>query len=158
MLSNKLKTLPQLLKALKRLKRKNKRIVFTNGCFDILHMGHIAYLTKAKSLGDVLVIGLNSDSSVRRLKGKNRPVVKEKNRAMVLSALEVIDFIVIFSNLTPFNLIKAIKPDVLVKGGDWKVKDIVGSGIVKSYGGKVKSLAYMKGFSTKGLIKRIKSS
>lgn len=158
MLSNKLKTLPQLLKALKRLKRKNKRIVFTNGCFDILHMGHIAYLTKAKSLGDVLVIGLNSDSSVRRLKGKNRPVVKEKNRAMVLSALEFIDFIVIFSNLTPFNLIKAIKPDVLVKGGDWKVKDIVGSGIVKSYGGKVKSLAYMKGFSTKGLIKRIKSS
>jgi len=158
MLSNKLKTLPELLKALKKLKQKNKKIVFTNGCFDILHMGHIAYLTEAKSLGDILVIGLNSDNSVRRLKGKTRPVVKEKDRAMVLSALESIDFIVIFSGLTPFSLIKAIKPDVLVKGGDWKVKDIVGSGIVKSYGGKVKSLAYIKGFSTRGLIKRIKAS
>ena len=136
----------------------NKKIVFTNGCFDILHHGHVNYLTKAKSLGDVLVVGLNSDSSVRRLKGKNRPIVTQKNRAKVLSALASVDFVVIFNNLTPLNLIKAIKPDVLVKGGDWKTKDIVGADFVRSYGGRIKSLPYIKGFSTKDLIRKIKSS
>jgi len=156
MLCKKVKTLPELVRILKKLRQKKKKIVFTNGCFDILHAGHIAYLTKARSMGDVLVIGLNSDSSVRRLKGKKRPVVKEKNRAAVLSALGLVDFIVIFSSLTPFNLIKVIRPDVLVKGGDWKVKNIVGSNIVKSYGGRVKSLPYIKGFSTKDLIRKIR--
>jgi len=156
MLCKKVKTLPELVRILKKLRQKKKKIVFTNGCFDILHAGHIAYLTKARSMGDVLVIGLNSDSSVRRLKGKKRPVVKEKNRAAVLSALGLVDFIVIFSSLTRFNLIKVIRPDVLVKGGDWKVKNIVGSNIVKSYGGRVKSLPYIKGFSTKDLIRKIR--
>lgn len=157
MLYSKIKTLSSLVLALKTFKKKNKKIVFTNGCFDLLHVGHVSYLEKAKSLGDILVIGLNSDSSVKSLKGKKRPVVSQKDRAKVLSALTFVDFVVIFSSLTPINLIKAIQPDVLVKGGDWKVKDIVGYDIVKSCGGKVKSLPYIKGFSTKGLLSRIKS-
>jgi rfaE bifunctional protein nucleotidyltransferase chain/domain len=155
MLFNKIKTLPNVLIAVKRQKEKNKRIVFTNGCFDILHAGHIAYLSKAKSLGDILVIGLNSDNSVKRLKGKSRPIVPQKNRAIVLAALEAVDFVVIFKELTPLKLIKAIKPDILVKGGDWKKEDIVGSNLVESYGGKVRSLPYVKGLSTAGLIAKI---
>jgi D-beta-D-heptose 7-phosphate kinase/D-beta-D-heptose 1-phosphate adenosyltransferase len=108
-------------------------------------------------LGDILVVGLNSDGSVRKLKGRNRPIVKEKDRARVLSALASVDFVVIFNSPTPFGLIKALRPDVLVKGGDWKREDIVGGKLVRSYGGRVKSLSYLKGFSTKGLIKRIAS-
>jgi len=158
MLCAKIKTLSQLKKVLKKYKARKKRIVFTNGCFDILHPGHVSYLQKARSLGGALVIGLNSDLSVRNLKGKSRPVVSERNRAMVLSALSCVDFIVVFDSFTPIRLIKAISPDVLVKGGDWKIKEIVGSDFVKSYGGTVKSLPYLKGFSTKGLIKKIKSS
>lgn len=153
----KIKNLPGLKKALKKYKAK-KKIVFTNGCFDLLHVGHVLYLEKARTLGDALIIGLNSDSSVKKLKGRSRPLVGQKNRARVLSALSCVDFIVIFSALTPLNLIKKIKPDVLVKGGDWKIKDIVGADFVRSYGGTVKSLPYLKGFSTKGLIKKIKSS
>jgi len=154
---NKLKTLPELKKALTKIKAKNATVVFTNGCFDLVHAGHINYLQKAKSLGDILVVGLNSDGSARKLKGKKRPLVAQKNRAMVLSALACVDFIVIFNSLTPLDLIKAIKPGVLVKGGDWKTKDIVGSGFVLSYGGSVKSLPYIKGFSTSKLIRKIKS-
>jgi len=155
---NKIKTLPELLKALKKLRARHKRIVFTNGCFDILHAGHVNYLAGARFLGDALVVGLNSDDSVRRLKGKGRPIVTQKNRAKVLAALACVDFIVVFNNPTPFDLIKAIKPDVLVKGGDWKIKDIVGGRFVRSCGGRVKSLPYIKGFSTKALIRKIKTS
>ncbi|MFC1666657.1 D-glycero-beta-D-manno-heptose 1-phosphate adenylyltransferase [Candidatus Omnitrophota bacterium] len=158
MLYNKIKNLPELTKALKNLKVRNKTIVFTNGCFDILHVGHVSYLTKAKSMGDVLVVGLNSDSCTRKLKGKKRPIVSQKNRAKILSALSAVDFIVIFDSLTPYKLIKTLRPDVLVKGGDWKIKTIVGADFVRSYGGLVKSLPYKEGFSTKGLIKKIKSS
>ncbi len=158
MLSNKIKTLPSAVNAIKKLKQKNKKIVFTNGCFDILHAGHISYLEKAKSLGSALVIGLNSDSSVKRIKGKSRPVVSQKNRAILLAALETVDMVIIFGELTPLKLIKAIKPDVLVKGGDWKKKDIVGSDFVESYGGKVKSLAYVKGLSTRSLISKIQNN
>ncbi len=158
MLCNKIKTLPKLIKTLKSLKAKKRRVVFTNGCFDILHVGHIEYLSKARSLGDFLVVGLNSDKSVRKLKGSKRPVVSQKNRAKVLSALSAVDFVVIFNDLTPIDLIKTIKPDVLVKGGDWKIKDIVGSDFVRSCGGTVKSLCYIKGFSTRNLIKKIKSA
>ena len=140
---------------LKKLRARHKRIVFTNGCFDILHAGHVNYLARARSLGDALVVGLNSDGSVRRLKGKARPIVTQKNRARVLAALACVDFIVVFNNPTPFDLIKAIKPDVLVKGGDWKIKDIVGGRFVRSCGGRVKSLPYIKGFSTKALIRKI---
>ncbi|MFC1624288.1 D-glycero-beta-D-manno-heptose 1-phosphate adenylyltransferase [Candidatus Omnitrophota bacterium] len=152
-----IKTISELKKVLKNLRAEGRRVVFTNGCFDILHAGHVSYLERAKSLADILIVGLNSDTSVRRLKGSKKPLVKEIDRAKVLLALRAVDFVVIFSSLTPFNLIKAVKPDVLAKGGDWKVKDIVGGQFVRSYGGTVKSLPYVKGFSTKGLIRKIKS-
>ena len=160
MLYNKVKTLPKLTKILKeiRLKNKKRKIIFTNGCFDILHAGHVTYLEQAKSMGDILIVGLNSDRSVRRLKGQSRPIVTEKHRAGVISGLGCVDFVVIFSPMTPFALIKAIKPDVLVKGGDWNAKDIVGADIVHSYGGIVKSLPYIKGVSTRGLIEKIKNT
>jgi len=155
MLSEKIKTLPAAAGVIKKLKKKNKKIVFTNGCFDILHAGHAGYLSKAKSLGDVLVVGLNSDVSVRSIKGKSRPIVPQKNRAILLAALEAVDFVVIFGESTPLKLIKAVKPDVLVKGGDWKEESIIGADFVKSYGGRVKSLQYVKGLSTRGLIDKI---
>lgn len=155
---SKIKTASELKSALKKLKTERKTIVFTNGCFDILHAGHVSYLERAKSLGDILVVGLNSDSSVKRLKGKMRPIINQKNRAMVLSALECVDFVVIFSSLTPLNLIKLINPDILVKGGDWKVNDIVGGDFVQRSGGSVKSLPYIKGLSTKSIIEKIKLS
>ncbi|PIP68424.1 MAG: D-glycero-beta-D-manno-heptose 1-phosphate adenylyltransferase [Candidatus Omnitrophica bacterium CG_4_9_14_0_2_um_filter_42_8] len=158
MLSNKIKTLPQIAGAIKKLKQKNKKIVFTNGCFDILHAGHVNYLAKAKSLGDTLVIGLNSDGSVKKLKGKSRPVIAQKNRAILLAALEAVDIVVVFNDMTPLKLIKLVKPDVLVKGGDWKKEDIVGSDFVESYGGKVKSLVYIKGFSTRNIISKIQNN
>jgi len=131
MLSKKIKTLPCAVNDIKKLRQKDKTVVFTNGCFDILHAGHISYLSKAKSLGDILVIGLNSDSSVRKLKGASKPVISQKNRAILLGALEAVDFIVIFNELTPLKLIKAIKPDVLVKGGDWEKENIVGADFVE---------------------------
>jgi D-beta-D-heptose 7-phosphate kinase/D-beta-D-heptose 1-phosphate adenosyltransferase len=152
---SKLKSLRSLLAALKKEKRSNKKIVFTNGCFDILHVGHIRYLKQAKSLGDRLVIGLNADASVRKLKGPSRPLNSEKDRAEVLSALECVDHIVFFREDTPETLIRAVRPHFLVKGGDWKKKDIVGSEFVESYGGKVLSLQFVKGFSTTGLLEKI---
>ncbi len=153
---SKLKSLQTLLSFLKKDRSKSKRIVFTNGCFDILHTGHIRYLTRARALGDLLVIGLNSDASVRRLKGPKRPVTGQNERAEVLSALSCVDHVVLFDEDTPLSLIKAIRPYFLVKGGDWKKEAIVGSSFVESYGGKVKSLPYIKGFSTTGLIEKIK--
>jgi len=155
---DKLKTLHKLTRILRKFRAKGKNIVFTNGCFDILHAGHIAYLQRARSLGKILIVGLNSDESVRRLKGEKRPLVSQKHRARVLSALACVDYIVIFSGPTPVDLIKAIRPDILVKGGDWKVRDIVGARFVRSYGGTVKALPYIKGFSTSDFIKRIKLS
>ena len=155
--NKKIKNLPNAVTAIRKLQKNNKKIVFTNGCFDILHAGHVNYLSKAKSLGDVLVIGLNSDSSVKKLKGKTRPVVSQKNRALLLAALEVVDFVVVFNEPTPAKLIKAVKPDILVKGGDWKKEEIVGAEFVESYGGKVKSLAYIKGLSTRDLIAKIQA-
>ena len=157
MLSNKIKTLPQIAGAVKKLKQKNKKIVFTNGCFDILHAGHVSYLLKAKSLGDALVVGLNSDGSVKKLKGQSRPIIAQKDRAILLAALEAVDLVVIFNDLTPLKLIKLVKPDVLVKGGDWKKENIVGSDFVESYGGKVKSLEYIKGLSTRSIISKIRA-
>ncbi|MFH1853779.1 MAG: D-glycero-beta-D-manno-heptose 1-phosphate adenylyltransferase [Candidatus Omnitrophota bacterium] len=153
----KIKTLAGIKKIIKTVKGREK-IVFTNGCFDILHPGHVDYLSKAKALGDILIVGLNSDSSVRKLKGKCRPITPQNDRARVLSALESVDFVVIFSEPTPIRLIKALRPDVLVKGGDWAVKDIVGADFVQSRGGTVKSLPYLKGYSTKSIINKIKKS
>lgn len=136
---------------------KNKKIVFTNGCFDILHRGHISYLNEAKAQGDILVLGLNSDASVKRLKGPTRPVNSEQDRKFVMENLRAIDFVEIFTEDTPFNLIKNISPAVLVKGGDWKPEQIIGSDIVLASGGEVKSLNFIDGFSTTSTIEKIQT-
>jgi D-beta-D-heptose 7-phosphate kinase/D-beta-D-heptose 1-phosphate adenosyltransferase len=138
------------------LREQNKKIVFTNGCFDILHRGHIEYLTKAKEFGDVLIVGLNSDTSVKRLKGKDRPINSESDRARILDALKPVDYVVIFEEDTPLRLIQMVKPDVLVKGGDYKVEEIVGSEFVMSYGGKVEIIPFVEGKSTTKIIQKIK--
>ena len=138
------------------LKQDRKRVVFTNGCFDILHAGHVHYLEKAKKLGDELVVGLNSDSSVKALKGNSRPVNNLEQRAKVLSSLQCVDKVVSFSDETPLKLIKAIKPDVLVKGGDYKVKDVVGHKEIKSWGGVVKIIPLVPGLSTTKIIKKLR--
>jgi D-beta-D-heptose 7-phosphate kinase/D-beta-D-heptose 1-phosphate adenosyltransferase len=138
-----------------KLRARGKKIVFTNGCFDILHAGHVRYLKKARTLGDVLVVGLNSDKSVRAIKGPTRPVVGQKDRAEVLSGLECVDYITVFGESTPFKLIKAVRPDVLVKGADWKAGNIVGSDFVGSYGGKTVTASLVKGRSTSGIIGKI---
>jgi D-beta-D-heptose 7-phosphate kinase/D-beta-D-heptose 1-phosphate adenosyltransferase len=127
---------------------KPQTTVFTNGCFDILHSGHVLYLEEAKALGDILIVGLNSDESVRRLKGEARPINSQDDRAIVLAGLASVDYVIIFEEDTPYNLIKAIQPDILVKGGDWQVKDIVGHDIVLNKGGIVKSLSFIEGKST----------
>ncbi|MBI5847307.1 MAG: D-glycero-beta-D-manno-heptose 1-phosphate adenylyltransferase [Nitrospirae bacterium] len=133
-----------------RLRKDGKKIVFTNGCFDILHAGHVRYLSQARKLGDVLVIGLNSDASVSGIK-PGRPINTEKNRAAVLSALASVDYVVIFSEKTPYNLIKSVRPEVLVKGGDWRREEIVGSDIAK----ETLSLPFVKGLSTTRIIEKI---
>jgi len=155
-MKSKLKTWEEITSIIKELKSQNKKIVFTNGCFDILHSGHVQYLEEAKELGDILILGLNSDSSVKRLKGNDRPINNEIERATVLSALCTISHIVIFKEDTPYKLINHIKPDILVKGGDWKPEDIVGSDIVSSYNGEVKSLSFVDGKSTTDIINKLK--
>ena len=132
------------------------KIVFTNGCFDIIHSGHVSYLKKAKELGDFLVVGLNSDESVKRLKGEGRPVISEIDRADVLLGLESVDMVIGFKEDDPLRLIKDIRPDVLVKGGDWDVENIIGADFVKKNGGEVYSLPYKEGCSTSDIINRIK--
>ncbi len=151
----KIVSLVLLKKKLKRLRP--RRIVFTNGCFDLLHYGHVAYLEAAKKRGDVLVVGLNTDASVRRLKGRGRPVTPQKERAAVLAALACVDYVTLFSDDTPLRLIEAVCPDVLVKGGDWKTSQIVGASCVTACGGRVLILPLVKGRSTTGLLKRIKN-
>lgn len=126
----------------------NFKIIFTNGCFDILHEGHVRYLAEAKSLGNKLIVGINSDESVRKLKGADRPIHSEKSRAIVLAGLESVDAVIIFNEDTPLELITKIRPDVLVKGGDWSVEQIVGSDVVLKNGGSVLSLSFYKGHST----------
>ncbi len=137
------------------LRRRGKTLVFTNGCFDILHAGHVAYLEKAKGLGDVLIVGLNSDASVRRLKGPKRPLNSQKDRLKVLAALEPVDYVALFSDDTPLRLIKAVRPHVLVKGADWKKGQIVGAKEVESWKGKVKRVPLLPGRSTSGLLQKI---
>lgn len=147
---HKIRPLNELADIVSDLKSRGKKIVFTNGCFDLLHIGHTRYLREAGKLGDTLIVGLNSDNSVRRLKPQ-RPINEEAHRAEVLAALEMVDYITIFSEDTPYNLIKTIRPDVLVKGGDWKKEDIVGSDLVA----EVHSLPYVQGISTTVIIERI---
>ena len=135
--------------------RKDHKVVFTNGCFDILHAGHVAYLQEAKQQGDLLVVGLNSDASVARLKGPTRPIQNQDDRAFILSALACVDHVVIFDEETPLSLIEAVKPDVLVKGGDWRIDQIVGSDFVLARGGEVKSLQFVEGRSTTRIVEKI---
>lgn len=156
-MKSKIKTAAGLAAIIRRYRSRGKRTVFTNGCFDILHVGHIDYLERARRLGDILVVGLNSDSSVRGIKGPSRPVNNQADRARVLAALKSVDFVTIFNEPTPERLIKKLSPDILVKGGDWKVRDIVGGDFVKSRGGKVARVPFVKGYSTTGLLKRIAS-
>ena len=131
------------------------KIVFSNGCFDILHRGHVEYLSKAADLGDVLIIGLNTDASVRRLKGESRPVNGQESRALLLAALSFVDAVVFFDEDTPYNLINKVQPDVLVKGKDYKPEDVVGYDIVTSKGGKVITIDLVDGFSTTNIINKI---
>lgn len=141
----------------RRLRKRGKRIIFTNGCFDILHAGHVDYLSRAKKMGDVLVVGLNSDSSTRKLKGPGRPVNSEQDRARVLSALSCVDHIVIFNEETPRKLIGIVRPHILVKGADWPLPSIAGRKEVLSWGGQVRRIRLLKGRSTSGILKKVKS-
>ncbi len=148
-------SLKRLLEELAPLRERGAKVVFTNGCFDIIHAGHVRYLKKARSLGDLLVVGLNSDRSVRTIKGEKRPIVGERERAEVLSSLEPVDYVVKFNDPTPIKLIEAIRPDVLVKGADWKKGEIVGAGVVKKSGGRVARVRLVKGLSTTNIVERI---
>lgn len=150
----KIKNLKELEKDISRLKRKGKKIIFTNGCFDILHLGHLKILNVAKRKGDILIVGLNSDSSIRKIKGSKRPILTQKTRARLLASMIQVDYVVIFSEATPYNLIKRIKPDILVKGDDWKKDKIVGNELVK----KVYCVKLCSGHSTTRIINKIKKS
>ena len=149
--------LQALLDARCKMKQAGKRLVFTNGCFDLLHAGHVRYLSEARALGDALVVALNSDRSVRALKGEGRPILNEQERLEVIAALEAVDYVIGFDEETPRELIAALLPDVLVKGGDWPLDQIVGRDEVEAAGGKVLSLPYVEGSSTTEIIERIKS-
>lgn len=155
MSSYKIKNISQLEKIIRNSKKSGKRIVFTNGCFDILHAGHIRYLQKAAQKGDLLMVAVNSDSSVRQIKEKGRPITPQADRAAIVAALECVDYVTIFAETTPLKIIKRLRPHVLVKGGDWKLTQIVGKGLVESHGGKVLTVPYTKGRSTKSFISKI---
>ena len=149
--------IPQLIDERNRLKRSGKRLVMTNGCFDIIHPGHISYLRQAKSLGDCLAIALNSDRAVKELKGPKRPILNEIERCEVISAFEMVDYAVIFDDVSPQSVIAAVLPDVLVKGGDWTIDRIIGRAEVEAAGGTVISLPYIEGSSTTDIVDRILS-
>ncbi|MDB5192537.1 MAG: rfaE2 [Segetibacter sp.] len=156
LIPNKIFTLPQLLKEVKKLRFLEKSIVFTNGCFDILHVGHIASLSQAASEGDYLIVGLNSDASVKRLKGPERPVNNEGSRALLMASLAIVDAVVLFEEDTPLAIVKAIMPDVMVKGGDYTIEQIEGAKEVTENGGKVVINPIVPGFSTTGIIEQIR--
>lgn len=147
-------TPPDLTTVLNQWRREKKKIVFTNGCFDLLHIGHVRYLAEAKKLGDVLIVGVNSDDSVKRLKGPQRPIQTQSDRAEILMGLKSVDHAEIFTQDTPEELIRKVHPDILVKGGDWKVEQIVGGTYVQSYGGQVWSLNFIEGRSTTQIIEK----
>ena len=144
-----------LKRIVRRLKQNGKRIVFTNGCFDILHYGHVKYLQDARNKGDYLVVAVNSDSSIKRIKAKNRPVIGQSDRLKMVAALSSVDFVVLFNADNPLRLIKALKPDILVKGADWSKQKIIGADFVKSYGGRVLTVNSVKGRSTSAIIEKI---
>ena len=146
----------QLRIAVDEARRRGEKIVFTNGCFDILHAGHVDYLSEARSLGDRVIVAVNDDASVTRLKGKGRPIIQLDRRMTMLAALASVDWVVSFSEDTPRNLLKTLKPDVLVKGGDYEVEEVVGADIVKSYQGEVRVLKFVEGYSTSALVEKIR--
>jgi D-glycero-beta-D-manno-heptose 1-phosphate adenylyltransferase len=148
----------KLIARIKALKKRGKKIVFTNGCYDILHAGHVRFLKKAGAMGDVLVLALNSDSSVKRVKGRARPITPQDERAELMSALIPVDIVTVFYEDDPYNIINDIKPDVLVKGGDWALDRIIGADIVKENGGVVRNIKYVKGRSTTNIIRQVLES
>lgn len=151
----KIKTVQELLPLLAILRAVGRKIVFTNGCFDLIHTGHTRYLATARSLGDVLVVAVNSDVSVRGIKGKKRPINAEADRMETLAALEAVDFVTLFEEADPYRIISELQPDVLVKGGDWPVEKIIGRDVVEARGGKVVNVPYVEGASTTGIIEKI---
>jgi len=155
MLSAKIKSQIQLKHLADSLRKRGKKIVFTNGCFDILHFGHAKYLEEAKKKGDILVVAVNSDASIKRIKGKMRPVVKQKDRVALVAALESVDYVTVFNDDTPIKVIKLIRPDILIKGADWSKFNIVGADFVGTYGASVQTVRLVKGISTTRLIKKI---
>ena len=154
-MKGKIQTREELQRLIHNFKKSGKRIVFTNGCFDILHVGHVRYLEQAKSLGDVLVVGINSDRSVRGLKGPRRPILPVEERGEILSGLGCTDYITVFDEPTPFELISLLQPDVLVKGGDWTPEQVVGREVVEGSGGRVVILPFVEGSSTTNIIETI---
>jgi D-glycero-beta-D-manno-heptose 1-phosphate adenylyltransferase len=154
---NAIKTREEIISVRKQLRAENKKVVFTNGVFDILHSGHIDYLTKSKALGDVLIVGLNSDKSVKNIKGDKRPIINEEDRAVILASLKPVDFVVLFDEDTPAKLIDAIIPDVLVKGADWALDKIEGRETVLKNGGEVKNIKFINEQSTSKIIQKILS-
>ena len=152
---NEIKSRDEIKIIRQKLIKENKKVVFTNGCFDILHSGHVDYLTKAKALGDILVVGLNSDKSIREIKGEKRPIVNEHNRGIILAALKPVDYIVLFDEETPADLIDDIIPDILVKGADWDINKIVGKDTVLNNGGEVKTIEFVNDQSTSKIIDTI---
>ena len=155
-LKTKLKPFEIIKNEINSLQQQGKKIVFTNGCFDILHAGHVDIFQQARNLGDALVVAVNSDISIKKIKGEKRPVVPQAQRMQVLAALEAIDYVVIFDEENPLKIIKEIQPDILVKGGDWPVETIVGREIVEKKGGKVLSIPLMEGISTTNIIEEVK--
>ncbi|PIW69537.1 MAG: D-glycero-beta-D-manno-heptose 1-phosphate adenylyltransferase [Ignavibacteriales bacterium CG12_big_fil_rev_8_21_14_0_65_30_8] len=154
-MTNNIKTLNKFLPIREELKKTNKKVVFTNGCFDIIHAGHIDYLNKAKNLGDILLVGVNSDRSVNNIKGENRPIIPEDERALIISNLKPVDYVILFDEDTPEKLIEGIIPDILVKGADWDLEKIVGKDIVIKNGGQVKSIEFVINQSTSKIVDSI---
>ncbi len=151
----KVATLKELLRIRKDLKNSRKKVVFTNGCFDILHRGHVEYLANAKALGDVLIVGVNSDASVKRIKGDGRPIVDVEDRTHVLAALASVDYVCVFDEDTPYNIISQLVPDILVKGADWPLEKVVGRDVVEAAGGSVKTIEFLPHRSTSRIIEKI---
>ncbi len=152
---NSIKTVEEMKKIRQQFKDQNKKVVFTNGCFDLIHAGHVDYLSKAKAFGDVLVVGLNSDASVMRIKGNKRPILNETERSFIISNLKPVDYVVLFDEDTPKLLIEELLPDVLVKGADWEIENIVGKDVVLANGGEVKTIEFVNDQSTSKIIKII---
>jgi len=156
--SGKLRSLDELQALVAEARANGKVVVFTNGCFDLLHRGHVHLLREAKALGNLLIVGINSDASVKALKGESRPILPETDRIELIAAMEMVDYVLLFAELDPYDVISALKPSILVKGGDWSPDRIIGADVVQAAGGKVTVIPYVKGFSTTEIIDKVRSS